>query len=87
VVPFPRIVGTVSAEGRWLVTESSFIGAFSSRALEQLANAIGGQAPVTVLDFRPLADAIGRLQVTAVRLLERVDNPRRTGPKNYPATG
>ncbi|MGH3157568.1 MAG: hypothetical protein ACRDNF_13445 [Streptosporangiaceae bacterium] len=60
------------------MAESSFIQSFSAGALGQLAEAIGGRATVTVVDFGPLADAIGRLHLTTMRLLDAVENPRRT---------
>jgi tetratricopeptide (TPR) repeat protein len=54
------------------------IEAFSSYALGQLADAIGGQRPVTIVDTRPLADAINQLQHTTAQLLDATSNPRRT---------
>lgn len=54
------------------------IEGFSFRALQQLSDAIGGQPPITIVDTRPLADAIDRLQHTTAQLLDTASNPRRT---------
>jgi hypothetical protein len=53
------------------------INAFSSFAMGQLADALGGGA-VVVVDMAPLVDAVDRLGRTAGELLDAVKNPRAT---------